>query len=109
MCVGFEGRSAMRGMISETSVRARRLLRSVIAIIRQANGANPSGGAERVPKGTREMVDIQVALPKFSELPVFEQTGERYAWDVWGRDDELGMVNLLTPERVRHAVSLVKQ
>src|SRR5690242_748746 len=55
------------------------------------------------------MVDIGVRLPKFSELPVFELTGEHYAWDVWGRDDQLGMVNLLTPDRVLRAASLVKQ
>ncbi len=48
-------------------------------------------------------------LPKFSELPFFEKTGERYAWGVWGKDDEIGMVNLLTPERVKHAASLVKK
>lgn len=50
-----------------------------------------------------------VKLPKFSELPVFEETGEHYAWDVWGRSDEIGMVNLLAPERVQHAASLVRK
>ena len=48
-------------------------------------------------------------LPKFSELPVFEKTGERHAWGVWGKDDEIGMVNLLTPEVVKHAASLVRK
>src|SRR5437868_9492743 len=57
------------------------------------------------------MVDVvnEVKLPKFSELPVIELTGEHHAWDVWGRDDQLGMVNLLTPERVKHAATLVRQ
>ena len=48
-------------------------------------------------------------LPQYTELPIFEKTGERHAWGVWGKDDQLGMVNLLTPERVKHAASLVKK
>ena len=48
-------------------------------------------------------------IPKYSELPIIEKTGERHAWDVRGKDDQLGMVNLLTPERVKHAASLVKK
>ena len=54
------------------------------------------------------MVDLS-KLPKFADLPVFEATGEHHAWDVWGRDDEIGMVNMLTPERVQHAASLVRK
>ena len=48
-------------------------------------------------------------LPKYSELPIIEKTGERHAWSVWGKDDQLGMINLLTPERVVRAASLVKK
>ena len=47
--------------------------------------------------------------PKYSDLSVIEKTGERHAWDVFGKDDRLGMVNLLTPERVLKAASLVKK
>jgi kynurenine formamidase len=36
------------------------------------------------------------------------QTQERHAWDVFGRNDQLGTVNLLTPERVKHATTLVR-
>ena len=39
-------------------------------------------------------------LPKFSQLPLVGQTGERHTWGVFGKDDQLGTVNLLTPERV---------
>jgi hypothetical protein len=52
---------------------------------------------------------LTTALPKYSELPVIEATGERHSWGVWGKDDQLGMVNLLTPERVLRATSLVKK
>jgi kynurenine formamidase len=46
-------------------------------------------------------------LPKFFQLPLVGQTGERHTWDVFGRADQLGTVNLLTPERVKRAAALV--
>jgi kynurenine formamidase len=49
-----------------------------------------------------------VPLPKFDELPKLERLGLRHAWDVFGPDDELGTVNLLTPERVVAAARLVR-
>lgn len=48
------------------------------------------------------------AIPKFVQLPFVAQTGERQAWDVFGRGDQLGTVNLLTPERVKRAATLVR-
>jgi kynurenine formamidase len=47
-------------------------------------------------------------LPKFSELPYVGQTGERNAWEVFGRGDQLGTVNLLGAEQVRQASLLVR-
>ena len=47
-------------------------------------------------------------IPKFATLPTVGQTGERHAWDVFGRNDQLGTVNLLTPELVKHAATLVR-
>jgi kynurenine formamidase len=47
-------------------------------------------------------------LPKFSQLPLVGRTGERHTWDVFGRADQLGTVNLLTPERVKRAAALVR-
>ena len=44
----------------------------------------------------------------FAELPVVPGTDERHAWDVWGRDDELGALNLVGPEQVREACGLVR-
>jgi kynurenine formamidase len=48
------------------------------------------------------------ALPKFSELPYVGQTGERNAWDAFGQGDQLGTVNLLGADQVKHASSLVR-
>src|SRR5262245_19214231 len=47
-------------------------------------------------------------LPTYSQLPAFEKTGERYAWGVFGAEDQLGTINLLTPERVAAAARLVR-
>ncbi|TBU41908.1 putative cyclase-domain-containing protein [Dichomitus squalens] len=46
-------------------------------------------------------------LPAFDELPTFKEfTG--CAWEVWGKDDQLGTVNLLTPEVVKEASKEIK-
>ena len=43
-------------------------------------------------------------LPSFKELPDFyEHPG--CAWDVWGKNDQLGTVNLLTEELVKRAAT----
>lgn len=54
------------------------------------------------------MVDLD-NLPKYRDLPLFEGKDERHAWDVFGPNDNLGTVNLLTPERVREAAQLVRR
>ena len=43
-------------------------------------------------------------LPPYDELPEIPGTGERHAWEVFGPNDNLDTVNLLTAERVRAAV-----
>ena len=46
-------------------------------------------------------------LPAFDELPSFHDlTG--CAWEVWGQNDELGAVNLRTPEVVEAAAKQIK-
>ncbi|PCH38510.1 hypothetical protein WOLCODRAFT_130933 [Wolfiporia cocos MD-104 SS10] len=46
-------------------------------------------------------------LPTFDELPNFHNyTG--CAWDVWGKDDQLGTINLLTEDVVREAAQEIK-
>lgn len=46
-------------------------------------------------------------LPDYDDLPEIAELGVRHAWDVFGRDDVLGSMNLLTPERVAAAARLV--
>jgi kynurenine formamidase len=49
-----------------------------------------------------------IELPDYDELPELESVGVRHAWDVWGRDDELGSINLVTPARVAAAAAQVR-
>jgi hypothetical protein len=50
-------------------------------------------------------VDI---CPTFDELPTLGETGERHSWDVFGRDDELGCLNFITPAEVVAAAAEVR-
>ncbi len=46
-------------------------------------------------------------LPRYQDLPAAPRGG-RSAWGLFGPDDNLGLVNLLTPERVAAAAGLVR-
>ena len=48
------------------------------------------------------------SLPTFDELPVHPHHPPHSAWGVFGDDDEIGTLNLLTPERVAAAARLVR-
>ncbi len=48
-------------------------------------------------------------LPTFDQLPVTEGAPPESAWGVFGDNDELGCLNLLTPENIVAAARLVKQ
>ena len=47
-------------------------------------------------------------LPSYDELPLIEGLDIRHAWEVFGPDDTLGSINLLTDERVARAATLVR-
>ena len=47
-------------------------------------------------------------LPRYSELPVRKGAPKGAAWGVFGDDDEVGTINLMTPERVVAAVSSIR-
>ena len=47
-------------------------------------------------------------LPSYDDLPVRPDAPPGSSWGVWGDRDVLGCLNLLTPERVVRAASLVK-
>ena len=47
-------------------------------------------------------------LPDFDELPINSDYPPHSAWGLFGDDDQIGMLNLLTPERVAAAARLVQ-
>lgn len=51
---------------------------------------------------------IPADLPEYERLPVREGAPAGAAWGVFGDDDQLGTINLLTPERVRQAAAFIR-
>lgn len=49
-----------------------------------------------------------VQLPDYDDLPPASQGG-RTAWGLFGPDDQVGLLNLITPERVLSAAALVRK
>src|SRR5438105_10034895 len=50
-----------------------------------------------------------VELPAYHQLPLVPDAPPGSAWGVFGRDDQLGSLNFLTPERRLAALALVKR
>lgn len=49
------------------------------------------------------------ALPTYAQLPIASRYPANAAWGVFGNADNLGTINLLTPERVRGAAQLARR
>lgn len=47
-------------------------------------------------------------LPAYEDLPRLDDIGSNHSWGVFGDDDDFGTLNLLTPERVRDAMTKVR-
>ena len=47
-------------------------------------------------------------IPRFRDLPLDPSHPPHSAWFVWGKDDQLGCLNHLTPERTVEAAKLIK-
>lgn len=65
-------------------------------------GARPKAAAARLASEERPK------LPAYDALPVRPGAPKGSAWGLWGDNDELGTINLLTPERVRAAAALIR-
>jgi len=57
---------------------------------------------------TADGQDRKPELPRYSELPRAGQGG-RSGWQVFGADDNIGLVNLLTADKVRSAARLIRK
>lgn len=53
-------------------------------------------------------MSIPEKLPAYDELPIKPHYPPHSAWGVFGDEDQIGTLNLLTPERVREAARLVR-
>ncbi|KPM38458.1 hypothetical protein AK830_g8091 [Neonectria ditissima] len=51
----------------------------------------------------------QPSLPPFDDLPLDKSGPLGNAWGLWGPDDQLGMLNLLTPETVAAAAAEIRE
>ena len=49
------------------------------------------------------------AIPKYKDLPEFKELDCRHAWGVFGKDDQLGRINLMTAETVQAAAAEVRR
>jgi len=55
------------------------------------------------------MTTETTTLPTYAELPVKSGASQGSAWGLFGDDDQLGCLNLLTPDRVLAAARLVRK
>ncbi|HWJ39609.1 MAG TPA: cyclase family protein [Candidatus Limnocylindrales bacterium] len=64
--------------------------------------------AARATRAMRGAVAQSPKIPSYDELPVRAGAPAGAAWGVFGDDDEVGTINLLTPERVVAATSSIR-
>ena len=64
--------------------------------------------AAAATKAVSSAVASGLKLPAYSELPVRAGAPDGAAWGVFGDDDEVGTINLQTPDRVVAAASSIK-
>lgn len=49
-----------------------------------------------------------MSIPLFQQLPLMKDGPPFNAWGLYGSDDELGSLNLITPEAIRRGAKAVK-
>jgi kynurenine formamidase len=80
--------------------------------------ARASAKARAAPRRLRRPIKVESAtpaearpipadVPSYDQLPIREGAPAGAAWGVFGDDDQLGTINLLTPERVIQAADFV--
>jgi len=64
--------------------------------------------AAMATRAVRKAMTPEPALPSYDELPVRAGAPAGAAWGVFGDNDEVGTINLLTPDRVLAATSSIR-
>ncbi|MGE0798599.1 MAG: cyclase family protein [Lautropia sp.] len=54
-------------------------------------------------------IAVRMDVPDYAGLLARTDAPAGSSWGIFGRDDELGTLNFITPERVRHAASLIRR
>ena len=83
-------------------VAKKTVVKKAVAVKPKARAAAKPAPAKRAPSAPREN------LPSYDQLPVREGAPAGSAWGVFGDQDEVGTINLLTPARVRSAKDSIK-
>src|SRR5262249_51196862 len=52
---------------------------------------------------------VEHVIPRYEDLPISADAPPGSSWGVFGRDDQLGTLNFLTPERCAAAAKLVRR
>jgi kynurenine formamidase len=77
------------------------------AKVRARRPARASSGSAPVV-APMEPRPIPADVPDYERLPIREGAPAGAAWGVFGDDDQLGTINLLTPDRVRQAAAFIR-
>src|SRR5262249_32668013 len=81
--------------------------------VTELDGGGEEASDELRPNNLRQrsltLMGLPERLPDFDDLPIKPDYPPHSAWGVFGDDDQIGTLNLLTPERVAAAARLVEQ
>src|ERR1700722_17590101 len=101
----------MRGRVAEVVTAATRAsvdFESAAGRLERAEVRKVGEVAVRATRAVRNAVSPSPTIPSYDELPVRAGAPAGAAWGVFGDDDEVGTINLLTPERVIAAADSIR-
>jgi kynurenine formamidase len=101
----------MRGRVAEVVTAATRAsvdLESAAGRLERAAVRKVGEVAARATRAMRSAMSHAPKIPSYDELPVRAGAPAGAAWGVFGDDDEVGTINLLTPDRVVAATSSIR-
>jgi kynurenine formamidase len=101
----------MRDRVAEVVTAATRAsidLESAAGRIERAAVRKVGEVAARATRAVRSAMSHAPKIPSYDELPVRAGAPAGAAWGVFGDDDEVGTINLLTPDRVVAATSSIR-
>jgi kynurenine formamidase len=91
-----------------SATRASVDLESAVGGMQRAAVRKVGDVAARAVRAVRDAVSPSPKIPSYDELPVRAGAPAGAAWGVFGDDDEVGTINLLTPERVIAAADSIR-